>query len=107
MDGLSTLSAIDQKMAEMRIKNLELLKRHQVCTWMRILIVCLKRQKRPREYVRREGRERGGKKRTYTYICVCVWREDSPIDIYRLRGPFFLSYVFSNDIAMRTREIFW
>lgn len=32
MDGLSTLSAIDQKMAEMRIKNLELLKRHQVCT---------------------------------------------------------------------------
>lgn len=29
MDGIPTLSAIDQKMAEMRIKNLELLKRHQ------------------------------------------------------------------------------
>ncbi|CAF0761458.1 unnamed protein product [Adineta steineri] len=29
MDGISSITAIDQKMAEMRIKNLELLKRHQ------------------------------------------------------------------------------
>jgi hypothetical protein len=34
MDGISSISAIDQKMAEMRIKNLELLKRHQVRAWI-------------------------------------------------------------------------
>jgi hypothetical protein len=31
MDELSSIAAIDQKMAAMRIKNLKLLKRHQVC----------------------------------------------------------------------------
>jgi len=34
MDELSSITTIDQKMAKMRIKNLELLKRHQVCTWI-------------------------------------------------------------------------
>ena len=32
MNDTASLSIIDQKMAEMRIKNMELLKRHQVCT---------------------------------------------------------------------------
>lgn len=41
MDGISSISAIDQKMAEMRIKNLELLKRHQVCILINIYIYIL------------------------------------------------------------------
>jgi hypothetical protein len=40
MDGTSSITAIDQKMAEMRIKNLELLKRHQVCTWLHTNYLC-------------------------------------------------------------------
>ena len=38
MNELSSNAVLDQKMAAMRIKNLELLKRHQVCTCARSLI---------------------------------------------------------------------
>ena len=84
MDGMSSISAIDQKMAEMKIKNLELLKRHQVgivnvyTNWLfRSLFV---RANDTSERERTNDRTRRESDRA----------RDSTIDICRLWVPFFL-----------------
>ena len=93
MDGISSITTIDQKMAEMRIKNLELLKRHQVCTWICTNYLsgeCVKVNGSTRSKENNKNKREGEEgKRT--------------IDIRRLTGLLFLSCT-PNVIVMRNER---
>lgn len=68
MDSMST---IDQKMAEMKIKNMELLKRHQVCSFSifdRSIEPKLKQRRRER---RRDEGYLSSKKRSILFSLLC------------------------------------